>query len=117
MLIGGVDWISKKWLLSTFMEEEGLSWQDPWLQSLDLEYHNINPGKGLVFCVEAGKGHRRIQLRSPTGRINPDSTAEHPGQGPIPSSRAISKAKPPLHHQLGFYRIGKPGLPANAGSI
>ena len=50
-LIGGVDWITKKWLLETFMEAEGLSWDDPWLQSLDLEYHNIDPEKGLFFGV------------------------------------------------------------------
>lgn len=56
LLLGGVDWISKKWLLETFRESEGLSWQDPWLQSLDLEYHNINPAKGLFFALTAAKG-------------------------------------------------------------
>src|ERR1700738_4188761 len=55
LLIGGVDWISKKWLLNAFMEEEGLSWQDPWLQSLDLEYHNVNPSKGLFFALKPAK--------------------------------------------------------------
>ena len=55
LLIGGVDWISKRWLLNMFMEEEGLTWQDPWLQSLDLEYHNINPGKGLFFALKPPK--------------------------------------------------------------
>ena len=50
-LIGGVDWITKKWLLETFMESEGIGWDDPWLQSLDLEYHNIDPAKGLFFGV------------------------------------------------------------------
>src|SRR5215468_10428526 len=28
-LIGGVDWITKKWLLEAFVESEGLSWDDP----------------------------------------------------------------------------------------
>ncbi|MDQ6860061.1 MAG: proteasome accessory factor PafA2 family protein, partial [Verrucomicrobiota bacterium] len=45
-LIGGVDWVTKKWLLEAFIESENLSWDDPWLQSLDLEYHNIHPEKG-----------------------------------------------------------------------
>jgi proteasome accessory factor A len=54
-LIGGVDWITKKWLLETFMESEGITWDDPWLQSLDLEYHNIDPGKGLFFGVTPPK--------------------------------------------------------------
>ena len=54
-LIGGVDWITKKWLLETFIESEGLSWDDPWLQSIDLEYHNIDPLRGLFFAVTPGK--------------------------------------------------------------
>jgi pup-ligase protein len=54
-LIGGVDWITKKWLLEMFMESEGLTWDDPWLQSLDLEYHNIDPEKGLFFGVNPAK--------------------------------------------------------------
>ena len=54
-LIGGVDWITKKWLLETFMESEGLTWDDPWLQSLDIEYHNIDPEKGLFFGVNPAK--------------------------------------------------------------
>src|SRR5438094_596579 len=32
LLIGGVDWISKKWMLELFRAEQGLTWQDPWLQ-------------------------------------------------------------------------------------
>jgi len=54
-LIGGVDWITKKWLLEEFVESEGLSWDDPWLQSIDLEYHNIDPRRGLFFAVTPGK--------------------------------------------------------------
>jgi len=54
-LIGGVDWITKRWLLETFMESEKLKWDDSWLQSIDLEYHNIDPGWGLFFGVTAGK--------------------------------------------------------------
>jgi proteasome accessory factor A len=54
-LIGGVDWITKKWLLEAFVESEGLRWDDPWLQSVDLEYHNIDPLRGLFFAVTPGK--------------------------------------------------------------
>ncbi|PYK01546.1 MAG: hypothetical protein DME63_08885 [Verrucomicrobia bacterium] len=54
-LIGGVDWITKKWLLETFMASEKIGWDDPWLQSLDLEYHNIDPQRGLFFSVTPGK--------------------------------------------------------------
>jgi hypothetical protein len=44
-----IDWAAKKLLLETFQEEEKLSWTDPWLQALDLEYHNIQPDQGLFY--------------------------------------------------------------------
>ena len=47
-----MDWITKRWLLEQFRAEQNLSWTDPWMQSLDLEYHNINPARGLFFAVE-----------------------------------------------------------------
>ena len=51
-LIGKIDWITKKWLLEVFMQEEQLEWTDPWLASLDLEYHNVNPQRGLFLGLE-----------------------------------------------------------------
>jgi proteasome accessory factor A len=44
-----VDWAAKKDLLEAFREKENLSWTDPWLQALDLEYHNILPDQGLYY--------------------------------------------------------------------
>ena len=46
-LLGAVDWVSKKWLLDTFRAEQGVAWSDPWLESLDLEYHNLHSSRGL----------------------------------------------------------------------
>ena len=48
-LVDRVDWVAKKWLLEYFMREEGLDWQDTWIQSLDLEYHNLNAERSLYF--------------------------------------------------------------------
>jgi proteasome accessory factor A len=42
-----LDWVAKKWMLDAFVEVEKLSWDDPWLQSLDLEYHNVRREEGL----------------------------------------------------------------------
>jgi proteasome accessory factor PafA2 len=44
-----VDWVAKKGLLEALRDEEQLSWTDPWLQSIDLEYHNIAPEAGLYY--------------------------------------------------------------------
>ncbi len=58
-LLGKLDWITKQWLLETFAREERLSLDDPWLVSLDLEYHNVHPDRGLYLGLEAeGKGWR-----------------------------------------------------------
>ena len=50
-LIDRLDWVAKKWLLETFAAEEGIAWDDPWLQSLDLEYHNIDLDEGLYYGI------------------------------------------------------------------
>ena len=47
-----LDWVAKKWMLEMFVESEGLSWNDPWLQSLDLEFHNIDPKRGFFYDME-----------------------------------------------------------------
>ena len=44
-----VDWAAKKLFLEALQEEEKLSWTDPWLQSVDLEYHNVDPESGLYY--------------------------------------------------------------------
>ena len=44
-----VDWVAKKGLLEALRREEELSWSDPWLQSIDLEYHNIARETGLHY--------------------------------------------------------------------
>lgn len=60
-LVGRVDWASKLWLLETFRNAEGLEWDDPWLKSLDLEYHNLRPTQGLYFGLsDEGKVRRYI---------------------------------------------------------
>ncbi|OQW31597.1 MAG: hypothetical protein A4E19_08270 [Nitrospira sp. SG-bin1] len=58
-LVGRVDWASKLWLLECFRDAEQTDWTDPMLKSLDLEYHNLNPAKGLYHgLVEEGRAPR-----------------------------------------------------------
>ncbi len=47
-----IDWAIKKELFSEFMEAENLEWDDPWMKSLDLEYHNIDKERGLFRGLE-----------------------------------------------------------------
>jgi proteasome accessory factor A len=82
-LIGGVDWITKKWLLETFIEAEGLSWDAPWLQSIDLEYHNIDPKRGLFYSVTPGKriAEWNSNIRRPGATHSPPANTRALGRG------------------------------------
>ncbi|MBI3882627.1 MAG: proteasome accessory factor PafA2 family protein [Verrucomicrobia bacterium] len=52
-LVGQVDWISKRWLFQQFVSEEKIAWNDPWLKAQDLEFHHIDPARGLGLSLEA----------------------------------------------------------------
>ena len=54
--VAKIDWVAKKWLLDLFQQQHHLTWDDPWLQSIDLEYHNLNPARGLYFSL-IDQGH------------------------------------------------------------
>jgi proteasome accessory factor A len=51
LLIGVVDWISKKHLLDAFVSRERLSWEDPWLKAQDLEFHQIDPARSFGLAM------------------------------------------------------------------
>ena len=54
-----VDWSAKKFLLDALQQDEKLLWSDPWLQSIDLEYHNLDLDRGLYYeLLRKGLMHR-----------------------------------------------------------
>jgi proteasome accessory factor A len=55
-----VDWVAKKFLLEALQKEENLAWSDPWLQSIDLEYHNLDLERGLYYELMRKGLMRRI---------------------------------------------------------
>jgi len=55
-----LDWAAKRSLLEEFRESEGMDWGDPALQSLDLEYHNVDPEAGLYYGLEQAGAVRRV---------------------------------------------------------
>ncbi len=83
-LVGRVDWASKLWLLDSFREAEKVEWDDPWLKSLDLEYHNLHPGKGLYFgLLEEGK----------VPRVTTDKAVELAQTQPPRNTRAFGRGE------------------------
>lgn len=59
-LANRLDWVAKRQLLESFIEAEGLSWRDDALKSLDLEYHNIDPERGLFYGLQQEGAMRRF---------------------------------------------------------
>ena len=55
-----IDWVAKKFLLAELKEEEKLAWSDPWLQAIDLEYHNLNRDEGLYYELLRQGSMRRV---------------------------------------------------------
>ena len=47
-----IDWAIKKDIFTRFIDSEGVNWDDPWIKSLDLEYHNLDPERGLYRGLE-----------------------------------------------------------------
>lgn len=74
-----LDWVAKYQLLNAFREEEGLAWNDPMLQSLDLAYSDIDPDAGLWHGLEQD-GHGV--------RLTDDATVERAMTEPPADTRA-----------------------------
>ena len=47
-----LDWVAKYALIKEFAEGEGVALEDPWIRSLDLEYHRLDHAAGLYYGLE-----------------------------------------------------------------
>jgi len=64
-LDGTLDWVTKLALLDAYRERDGLAWNDPKLSLLDLQYHDVRPGRSLYErLVAAGKVERMVTEES-----------------------------------------------------
>jgi proteasome accessory factor A len=47
-----LDWVAKLALVREFQQAQNIAPDDPWLQSLDLEYHRLDLAEGLYYALE-----------------------------------------------------------------
>src|SRR4029453_4203451 len=47
-----LDWVNKRQLLENYIEKHDLEWNDSRIQMIDLQYHDIRPGRGLYGKLE-----------------------------------------------------------------
>jgi proteasome accessory factor PafA2 len=55
-----LDWVAKKRILDGYRERDGLAWTDPKLKALSLQYHDVDPAKGLYQRLAARGSFRRL---------------------------------------------------------
>ena len=71
-----LDWVAKKRLLEGFVARDGLEWSNHKLRALDLQYHDIDPERGL---------YNRLTQRGSMRRLFTDDEIEdamlHPPEG------------------------------------
>jgi proteasome accessory factor A len=54
-----LDWAAKLHLLLSYQDRDGLSWEDPKMRLLDLQYHDVDPERGLYHrLVRSGRMRR-----------------------------------------------------------
>jgi proteasome accessory factor A len=79
-----LDWVAKLCLVREFQSAQNIGPEDPWLQSLDLEYHRLDLAEGLYMGLEQAGGMRGI----------PDEAAVRRAmQEPPATTRALVRGK------------------------
>jgi Pup amidohydrolase len=51
-LANSIDWIAKYKILQELKDRDNLSWRDPILQMIDLQYSDLNPDRGIALLLE-----------------------------------------------------------------
>ncbi len=71
-----LDWVAKLAMIREFQAAQNLRDEDPWLRSLDLEYHRLDRDEGLYYALEQS-GAMALSVDDATGReaiANPPRT-------------------------------------------
>lgn len=82
-LAGRLDWVTKRKMLETFMETENVAWSDDVIFSLDMEYHNTDPQRGLFYA---------LQDMGQTQRLSDERRIHHAINHPPANTRAAGRA-------------------------
>ena len=55
-----LDWVIKRQLIENYMAKHDLEWNDSRVPMIDLQYHDIRPGKGLYYKLEESDAVDRL---------------------------------------------------------
>jgi proteasome accessory factor A len=79
-----LDWVAKLNLIADFRAAQNISEDDPWLRSLDLEYHRLDFNEGLYYGLEQSGAMRQAV---------PDDISAEAMHHPPQSTRASIRGK------------------------
>ncbi len=83
-LAGELDWVAKLRLLEGYRDRDGLDWDSPRLQLVDLQYSDVRPEKGL---------YHRLVSRGAIQRLLADGDAESAVDTAPPDTRAYFRGE------------------------
>ncbi len=79
-----LDWVAKYRLLTAYRERDGLSWTDPKLRAIDLQYHDVRRDRGL---------YNRMAATGKVDRIATDEEIEEAVMEPPVDTRAYFRGR------------------------
>jgi proteasome accessory factor A len=74
-----LDWVIKRRWIDDYMARHRLTWRDPRVSLLDLQYHDIRPEKGVYY---------RLVQHGMVDRVTDDEAIEQAKHGPPQTTRA-----------------------------
>ena len=79
-----IDWVIKRRMINSFLEKRDLTWNDPRVFMLDLQYHDIRLNRGLYYLLERKGAVERIvaddQIIKAKTEPPPDTRAKMRGE-------------------------------------
>jgi proteasome accessory factor A len=79
-----LDWVAKLKVLEGYRERDGLSWSDPKLRAIDLQYHDVRRDKGL---------YHRLEAAGKVERLTTDDEVERAIMAPPDDTRAYFRGR------------------------
>ena len=79
-----LDWVAKKRLLEGYVQRDGLAWNNSKLRALDLQYHDVDPERGL---------YRRLATRGAMRRLFSDEQIVEAVSSPPARTRAYFRGR------------------------
>src|ERR1700759_4203807 len=79
-----LDWVAKLELLEGYRTRDGLDWDNPRLQLVDLQYAEVRPDRGL---------YNRLAARGRGGRLTDDATVNRAIENPPADTRAYFRGR------------------------